>query len=49
MFPAPKACALPGNNTKMTQRTRNIEVMPHLGPEEAIVTSVSIGINVQKY
>lgn len=38
MFPAPKACALPGNSTRMTQKTRNIEVVgPHLRLEEAMM------------
>jgi hypothetical protein len=38
MFPAPKACALPGNSTSMTQKTRSMEVaVPHLRPEEAMM------------
>lgn len=41
IFPAPKAWALPGIKTKMTQRTNSVEVMPHLGPEEAIATFVN--------
>lgn len=37
MFPAPKACALPGNSTRMTQKTSSIEVVgPHLRLEEAM-------------
>lgn len=30
---------MPGIKTKKTQTTRNSEVKPHLGPEEAIATS----------
>lgn len=38
MFPAPKACAFPGNSTRMTQKTRSIEVVgPHLRLEEAMM------------
>lgn len=42
MFPAPKACALPGNSTRMTQKTSSIEeVGPHLRLEEAMMRSAS--------
>lgn len=38
MFPAPKAYALPGNSTRMTQKTSSIEVVgPHLRLEEAMM------------
>lgn len=38
MFPAPNACALPGNSTSMTQKTSSIEVAgPHLRLEEAMM------------
>lgn len=38
MFPAPKACVLPGMRTRMTQKTRSVEVAePHLQLEEAMM------------
>lgn len=40
IFPAPNACALPGNSTSMTQRTSSMEVAgPHLRPEEGMTMS----------